>query len=137
MKRAQAYEEYSKEIQKPKGQVDYLKCAVLIAQQQYPDLDYQACEQQLMQIVDKVALSLPEARYPMRVLQTINKVMYQDMGFQGNTFDYYQPDNSYINMVLHRRTGALVVQPQRVSCAGPCRMPWCFVTCRLGHNVCK
>ena len=33
------------------------------------------------------------------------RYLFHDMGFHGNTKDYYDPRNSYLNQVLERRTG--------------------------------
>ncbi len=48
---------------------------------------------------------LPAQRYPLRVIQTINQYLYSDLGFTGNTADYYNPRNSFLNQVIDRRTG--------------------------------
>lgn len=39
------------------------------------------------------------------VLATINELLFQRLGFSGNEENYYDPDNSYLNRVLDRRTG--------------------------------
>ena len=33
------------------------------------------------------------------ILETINKVLYTQLGFKGNNADYYDPQNSYIDQV--------------------------------------
>src|SRR5262249_48890272 len=35
----------------------------------------------------------------------LNEFLYEDLGFTGNTDDYYDPRNSYLNEVIERRTG--------------------------------
>ncbi|XP_064612158.1 F-box only protein 21-like [Liolophura sinensis] len=40
-----------------------------------------------------------------QVLEAVNQVLYTDMGFSGNSVNYYSPENSYINKVLERRIG--------------------------------
>src|SRR5262249_18974139 len=42
---------------------------------------------------------------PRQVLGHINWVLYVEEGFRGNTDDYYDPRNSYLNEVLDRRKG--------------------------------
>jgi regulator of sirC expression with transglutaminase-like and TPR domain len=39
------------------------------------------------------------------VLATINELLFDRLGFTGNEENYYDPDNSYLNRVLDRRTG--------------------------------
>lgn len=38
-------------------------------------------------------------------LAAVNQVFFQDFGFRGNTADYYNPDNSFIDRVLETRQG--------------------------------
>jgi regulator of sirC expression with transglutaminase-like and TPR domain len=40
-----------------------------------------------------------------RMLATINYFLFTDLGFTGNEKDYSDPDNSYLNRVMDRRTG--------------------------------
>ena len=39
------------------------------------------------------------------ILATINELLFDRLGFSGNEDNYYDPDNSYLNRVLDRRTG--------------------------------
>ncbi|MFQ3627784.1 MAG: transglutaminase-like domain-containing protein, partial [Cyanobacteriota bacterium] len=48
---------------------------------------------------------LPPERYPLRVVQTLNRYLYEDLGYRGNTARYYDPRNSYLNDVIERRQG--------------------------------
>jgi len=38
-------------------------------------------------------------------LQMLNQFFYRELGFAGNLNDYYDPDNSYLNIVLSKRRG--------------------------------
>jgi regulator of sirC expression with transglutaminase-like and TPR domain len=38
-------------------------------------------------------------------VKTINRYLFVDQGFSGNTSKYYDVDNSYLNRVLERKTG--------------------------------
>jgi regulator of sirC expression with transglutaminase-like and TPR domain len=46
--------------------------------------------------------SFPE---PWIVLEAMNTVLFREEGFRGNTADYYDPRNSYLDQVLERRVG--------------------------------
>ena len=35
----------------------------------------------------------------------LNQFLYEDLGYWGNTEDYYDPRNSYLNEVIDRKTG--------------------------------
>ena len=56
-------------------------------------------------MVTEIQERLPEQHYPLRILQTINKYLYDDLGFTGNKKDYYDPRNSFLNDVIERRSG--------------------------------
>ena len=45
------------------------------------------------------------ARAGVVVLTTVLQLLYREMGFRGNVADYYDPRNSFLNLVLERRTG--------------------------------
>ena len=40
-----------------------------------------------------------------RIIGTINYYLFTDLGFTGNETNYNDPDNSYLNRVMDRRTG--------------------------------
>lgn len=50
--------------------------------------------------IDDIAASLPEP-----TLDGLTRVVFDEMGFQGNRGDYYDPANSYLDKVLDRRRG--------------------------------
>lgn len=86
-------------------QVPLLGCALLIARDEYPDLDVAACLAQveahaasLRPLVD----ALDDA--PLK-MQAINRRLFDELGYAGNHDEYYDPRNSYLNMVLDRRLG--------------------------------
>jgi regulator of sirC expression with transglutaminase-like and TPR domain len=39
------------------------------------------------------------------VIRTINRYLFEDLGFRGNRSQYYDPENSFLNRVIDRRTG--------------------------------
>ena len=39
------------------------------------------------------------------MLRTLNQFFFRDLSFGGNVNDYCDPDNSYLNRVMDRRTG--------------------------------
>jgi regulator of sirC expression with transglutaminase-like and TPR domain len=42
---------------------------------------------------------------PLQRLRVLNQFFFRDMGFGGNVNNYYDPDNSYLNVVLRTRRG--------------------------------
>jgi regulator of sirC expression with transglutaminase-like and TPR domain len=95
----------SQELQQPEPMINLAKCALFIAQEEYPDLEPQEYLNALDTMAAEVQERLPPEPYPLRIIKTINHYLYEDLGFQGNTSDYYDPRNSFFNQVIDRRTG--------------------------------
>lgn len=100
-----ARQRFYQEIQQPDDQINLAAAALYIAQEEYPALEVEAYLNALDTMAAEVTERLPAAAYPLRIIQTINQYLYQDLGFQGNTEQYYDPDNSYLNQVIDRRRG--------------------------------
>jgi regulator of sirC expression with transglutaminase-like and TPR domain len=91
----------------PDEQINLAAAALLIAMDEYPDLNAQACMRELDELADEVKMEMPfqAQEEPLEALKRINRVLYLQKGFRGNAADYYDPRNSYLNVVLERRTG--------------------------------
>jgi regulator of sirC expression with transglutaminase-like and TPR domain len=96
---------FQAEINQPDSQIDLAKAALYIAQIEYPDLDIDEYLNALDTMAQDVEELLPASRYPLRVVQSINRYLYEDLQFKGNESDYYNPCNSFLNDVIDRRTG--------------------------------
>lgn len=92
-------------LQQPEAEIDLARAALYFAQEEYPDLDSEEYLNALDTMAEEVRERLSKERYPLQVLKAINHYLYDDLGFQGNTADYYDPGNSYLNLVIDRRTG--------------------------------
>jgi regulator of sirC expression with transglutaminase-like and TPR domain len=93
------------EINQPDEQIDLAKAALYIAQEEYPDLDTDEYLNALDVMALEVEERLPAERYPLRVIQILNQYFFNDLGYIGNTSDYYDPRNSFLNEVIDRRIG--------------------------------
>lgn len=102
---SQARQSFSQEINQPDEQIDLAKAALYIAQEEYPDLDPAEYLNALDTMADELQDRLPQQRYPLRVIQSINQYLYDDLGFTGNVAEYYDPRNSFLNEVIERRMG--------------------------------
>lgn len=93
------------EIDRPDSQINIAKAALYIAQEEYPNLEIETYLHTLDRMAKEAETLLPNERYPLRVIQSLNQYFYEQLGFVGNTNDYYDPRNSYLNDVIDRRTG--------------------------------
>jgi len=96
---------FYREINQPDEQIDLAKAALYIAQEEYPEMEIEPYCHALDTMAEQVKERLPSERYPLRVVQAINRYLYQDLGFAGNLVDYYDPRNSFFNQVIDRRMG--------------------------------
>jgi len=100
-----AREKFAQQMTLPEPEIDLAKAALYLAQEETPNLEIDAYIAQLDEWGQRVQASLPEERYPLRVIQCINHFLYEELGFVGNEQDYYDPRNSFLNEVIERRTG--------------------------------
>ncbi len=79
--------------------------AWLLAQTQYPDISVEGYRA----LLDSYASDLRELTSPgdepRSLLTTINHYLFEELCFTGNEESYYEPDNSFLNRVMDRRTG--------------------------------
>jgi regulator of sirC expression with transglutaminase-like and TPR domain len=93
--------------------IDLMRACLMIAQDAYPDLDIDA----YVAAMDHLAVRL-RARLQSGVLEpasgardtearviALNEFLFEELQYKGNTDDYYDPRNSYLNEVIDRRTG--------------------------------
>ena len=82
-----------------------LGTALLIARDEYPDLEAGACDALLQRYADEVRPLVTDIEsWPLK-MQAINRHLFEEVGFAGNQTEYYDPRNSYLNEVVERRLG--------------------------------
>lgn len=86
-------------------EMDIEEGAWLLSQTQYPDINISAYQALFDSYVADLRERLDLKGAPESILAAINEYLFVDLGFSGNEANYYDPDNSYINRVVDRRTG--------------------------------
>lgn len=81
------------------------EAALWVAKDEYPELDVEA----YMRRLDEMAVGLQSrlslgAGFEERVV-ALNEFLFDEQGFTGNTDNYYDPRNSFLNEVLDRKLG--------------------------------
>ena len=82
--------------------------ALLIARLGYPRLDPAPCLARLEEMGVAAAGRLSTTELSAAThgpIDTLNRYLFEDQGFAGNTANYDDPRNSFLNQVLERRTG--------------------------------
>jgi len=105
--------------------LDIEEGALLLAQTQYPEINTLAYRA----LFDSYAADLRDQLQPgastEQVVAVINHFLFEELGYRGNEKNYYDPDNSYLNRVVDKRTG----NPISLCCL------YLFVGRRLGLPV--
>ncbi|MEA3124903.1 MAG: hypothetical protein QOD67_1922, partial [Caballeronia sp.] len=81
------------------------EAALSLAQDAYPDLDLQGVLAEIDELVLRVRRRMPEDADIKQKVGVLNRFFFRELGFTSNLNDYYDPDNSHLNMVLKRRRG--------------------------------
>lgn len=87
----------------PRPRLD--RVALEIARDAYPDLDIDAHLAKIDQLADRARSRCRPGASQRAILGQINWVMFVEEGYEGNTEDYFDPRNSYLNEVIDRKTG--------------------------------
>lgn len=93
------------EIDRADSDINLAKAALLIAQTEYPDLEIAAYLQVIEVMASEASGLTIDEEYPLRIIQCLNEYFYDELGFVGNTSNYYDPRNSFLNQVIERKTG--------------------------------
>ena len=86
-------------------QFSLAEACLLIAQDQYPELDIAACVAKLDAMAATVRGRLAADALAEQKVAALNWHLFGELRFCGNADAYYDPRNSYLNEVLERRTG--------------------------------
>ncbi len=96
---------FVEEIRRPDSELDLARAALLVAQEEYPQLPIEAYLARLDQFAEDTRGRLGQETAPLIVLQELLDTVYRYHGFKGNRKAYYDPRNSFLNDVLDRRLG--------------------------------
>src|SRR5262245_51492211 len=91
----------------PDADIDLPQAALVIAESEYPDLDI---PRYLAELEDLGAIARRQIQESSEApaggpIARVAQWLYGKAGFHGNTEDYYDPKNSFLNEVIDRRTG--------------------------------
>ncbi|TDV08294.1 SirB1 family protein [Paraburkholderia caballeronis] len=81
------------------------EAALAIAQDAYPDLDLQGTLAEIDELALRVRRRMPDGSDVHQRVSILNRCFFRELGFASNLNDYYDPDNSHLNVVLKRRRG--------------------------------
>ena len=79
--------------------------AFLIARYAYPALEVDRYHAQLDTMAGEVRARIGHRASGEEAVNALNRYLFIEQGFKGNTKNYYEVENSYINCVMDRRVG--------------------------------
>jgi regulator of sirC expression with transglutaminase-like and TPR domain len=92
-------------VEGPEDIIDLAEAALLIASTAFPDLIASHCTERLDRWADRLRKSLGSSPSSGDILSNLNRILFDEEGFQGDHQDYYDPQNSFLNRVLERKLG--------------------------------
>ncbi len=96
---------FARLVHRPETAIDLAEAALLIAKEEYPGLEVPSYLARLDDMAEAVRAQVGRDKDSHRLIAGLNDFLFRDQGFHGNTEDYYDPRNSFLNDVLDRRTG--------------------------------
>jgi regulator of sirC expression with transglutaminase-like and TPR domain len=79
--------------------------AFMIARYAYPTLDIARYREQLDTMAGEVRARIGYRASGEEAVNALNRYLFIEQGFKGNTKNYYEIENSYLNCVMDRRVG--------------------------------
>jgi hypothetical protein len=98
-------EPFAHAVGRKDAQIDLARACLMIAQDAYPALDIGRYLGEIEGMAVRLRARMPQSPDAEERIVALNEFLFEDLGYRGNTDDYYDPRNSYLNDVLERKTG--------------------------------
>jgi regulator of sirC expression with transglutaminase-like and TPR domain len=105
MELSEARRRFAALVSQPQGAFRLAEGALLIAQEEYPELSVASCLARIDAMAETLKTELGFELDPQRLVARINVYLFDEQQFRGNVANYYDPRNSFLNEVLERRLG--------------------------------
>jgi regulator of sirC expression with transglutaminase-like and TPR domain len=102
---ANARQLFTEMVQGPEPRIDLGRAALLVASEEYPGLDVLRYVAKLEAMAAAMRRRAFSPHDPLAKIERLNAYLFDELGFRGNSEDYYDPRNSFLNEVLDRRLG--------------------------------
>lgn len=105
MEFSEARRRFAALMQQPQGAFRLAEGALLIAQEEYPELSVASYLARIDAMAETLKTQLGFELEPRRIVTQINTYLFEAQALRGNIANYYDPRNSFLNEVLDRRLG--------------------------------
>ena len=96
---------FAEEVSLPEGDLDLQRAALYLAGEEYPDLEPDHYLGRMDDMAAEVRSLAGNSDEMDRLARTLNDYLFHVKGFSGNTANYYDPDNSFLNRVMETGIG--------------------------------
>ena len=103
--RARLLKSFLELTDRPDHLIEVARAAMLLAASEYPRINVDGELFTFQRLAGSISSKFLDGDDPLYAMNTLSEALFDDVGFHGNTEDYYDPRNSYLNQVLQRRTG--------------------------------
>jgi regulator of sirC expression with transglutaminase-like and TPR domain len=100
-----ALEAFAAVVRKDDLHIELARACLMIAQDAYPGLDVERYMGEIESLALRLRARLKDTGGVEERVIGLNEFLYGELGYWGNTDDYYDPRNSYLNEVMDRKTG--------------------------------
>jgi regulator of sirC expression with transglutaminase-like and TPR domain len=96
---------FAEAVTQPEDEINLAYTALLVAQEEYPQLAPEPYLQRLDDLAERANDRLSNENAPLIVMQELSRVLFEEESLRGNATNYYDPRNSFLNDVLDRKLG--------------------------------
>jgi regulator of sirC expression with transglutaminase-like and TPR domain len=96
---------FARSVQVGRPSIALDQAALLIAAEERPELDVAHYLRRLDEFAEEVRTELGDELDPYLIVGALNRILFKRLGFRGNSDDYLEPANSYLDQVIDRRLG--------------------------------
>lgn len=97
--------EYFESLVADAAQLPLLEACASLAHDEYPELDLQQVLSDVDQIASRLKRRVASDASSVQKLRALNQLFYGELGFAPALNDFYDPDNSFVHLVLSTRQG--------------------------------
>jgi regulator of sirC expression with transglutaminase-like and TPR domain len=96
---------FEKILSEKEERIDLAHACLMIAEDAYPGLEIERYLGEIERMAMRLRGRMPQTHGAEERVVALNQYLFEDLGYWGNTEEYYDPRNSYLNEVIDRRTG--------------------------------
>jgi regulator of sirC expression with transglutaminase-like and TPR domain len=100
-----ALEPFAELLRREDARIDLARACLMIAEDAYRGLDVDRYVGEIERMAIRLRGRMPQKKNAEERVVALNQFLYEDLGYWGNTDNYYDPRNSYLNEVIERKTG--------------------------------